>query len=93
MSIVEATPIPGTERYQVTEPIFSPDGRLIAFFTIGDRALERINVTGGAAQKVCEVEVVPTGIQWERNVIVFGQGGRGIMRVSAKAVRLRSWSV
>ena len=84
MSSVEATPIPGTESYEVTEPTFSPDGRLIAFFTIGDRALERINVTGGAAQKVCEVEVVPTGIQWEGNVIVFGQGGRGIMRVSAE---------
>ncbi len=82
MSETDATLLPGTESYEVTEPVFSPDGRSIAFFTIGEQALEKINATGGAPQLICPVEIVPTGIRWEGNVIVFGQGGRGIMRVS-----------
>ena len=52
MSDLEAKVIPGTEGFEVTEPAFSPDGRSIAFFTIGERAIERININGGAPQLV-----------------------------------------
>jgi serine/threonine-protein kinase len=82
MSEFGAALIPGTESYEVSEPVFSPDGRSIAFFTIGDQALEKINVTGGAAQTICPVEVVPTGIRWQDDFIIFGQGRNGVMRVS-----------
>ncbi|HEX3302284.1 MAG TPA: protein kinase, partial [Thermomicrobiales bacterium] len=82
MSDLDAKVIPGTEGFEVSEPTFSPDGRSIAFFTIGDRALERINTAGGASQVLCPVEAVPTGIRWESDGIVFGQGSKGVMRVS-----------
>jgi hypothetical protein len=43
-----AVPIPGTETPQgITNPVFSPDGRSIAFWSAGDQTLKRIPVTGG----------------------------------------------
>ena len=83
--ILEAKVIPGTEGFEVTEPAFSPDGRSIAFFTIGERAIERININGGAPQLVSAVAAVPTGVRWESGGILFGQGARGVMRVAPQS--------
>ena len=63
----------------MTEPVFSPDGQSIAFYT--DRALKRIAVTGGAAVTIVPADA-PYGISWGEDGIVFGQGGKGILRVS-----------
>jgi eukaryotic-like serine/threonine-protein kinase len=80
MSQLEATRIQGTEGFaRVTEPVFSPDGQSIAFYT--DRALKKIAVTGGAAVTVVPADA-PFGISWGEDGIVFGQGGKGILRVS-----------
>jgi Tol biopolymer transport system component len=80
MSQLEATRIQGTEGFaRVTEPVFSPDGQSIAFYT--DRALKRIAVTGGAAVTIAPADA-PYGISWGEDGIVFGQGGKGILRVS-----------
>jgi Tol biopolymer transport system component len=77
---LEARVIPGTDAGTVTNPIFSPDGQSIAFYQEG--ALKRIAVTGGAAVTVCPAEN-PFGMTWDHDQILFGQCGKGIMRVSA----------
>ena len=82
MSQVDAKRIQGTDRYaRVTEPVFSPDGHSVAFYT--DRALKRIAVTGGDAVTIASADA-PTGIGWGENGIVYGQGGKGILRVPAE---------
>jgi serine/threonine-protein kinase len=82
ISELEARAIPGTEISQgVAHPVFSPDGRSIAFWS-GDQTLKRIAVTGGAAVTICPADS-PFGVSWDTEGIIFGQGSKGIMRVSA----------
>ena len=83
MSEQDAKAIPGTEVYQaVTNPVFSPDGRSVAFHAISDQTLKRIAVTGGAAVTLCPA-AMPFGMSWGPNGIVFSQGSQGIRHVSA----------
>jgi serine/threonine-protein kinase len=77
--------IQGTEITQggVLNPVFSPDGRSIAFWSGSDQMLKRIAVSGGAPVTICKTEA-PFGISWgPNNQIFIGQGPKGIMRVSA----------
>ena len=83
MSDVEARAIPGTEtQIGVTTPVFSPDGRSIGFWSGADQTLKRIAVTGGTPITICPADN-PYGMNWAGDAIVFGQGPKGIMRVSA----------
>ena len=83
MSELDVKAVPGTGSYKgVREPVFSPDGRSIAFFAVVDQTLKRMAVTGGAAQTICAAES-PTGISWGPDGILFGQGSKGISRVAA----------
>ena len=82
MSERDATAIQGTEGYQaVTSPVFSPDGRSIAFHATSDQTLKRIAVTGGAAVTICPA-AIPFGMSWGADGIVFSEGSKGISRVS-----------
>ena len=82
MSELDVHTIQGTEGYQlVTNPVFSPDGRSVAFYAAADQTIKTIPVTGGAAQTVCPADT-PYGMSWGPDGIVFGQGSKGIMRVS-----------
>ncbi len=82
MSELDVKAIPGTEGFRnVTEPVFSPDGRSIAFYAVADQTLKRIAVTGGAAVTICPADN-PFGISWGPDGIVFGQGSKWILRVS-----------
>ena len=83
MSELDVKAMPGTERYQgVREPVFSPDGASIAFYALGDQTLKRATVTGDTVTTICQADS-PTGMSWGPDGIVFGQGRKGIMRVSA----------
>src|SRR6185369_7269396 len=83
MSELEARPIPGTENFQgVLNPVFSPDGRSIVFYAVSDRTLKKIAVTGGASVTLCSLELNLFGMSWGTDGIVFGQGNKGILRVS-----------
>ena len=83
MRDLKSTPIRGTEgRQGVLNPVFSPDGRSIAFWVAEDRTIRRMAVNGGAAVTVCTAER-PTGISWDASGILFGQGSEGVMRVAA----------
>jgi serine/threonine-protein kinase len=81
-SDLEARPIAGTVMSGFpANPVFSPDGRSIAFWASGEQTLQTIAVSGGAATTVCPLDG-PLGMSWDANGIVFGQSGKGIMRVS-----------
>ena len=82
MSELEGRPIAGTDGDTVTSPVFSPDGRSIAFWSRPDSTLKRVAVAGGRASTICQA-VGPLGMTWGRNGLVFGQAHGGIMRVSA----------
>src|SRR5262245_55566955 len=74
--------VPGTDSGAgITNPVFSPDGKAIAFWS-ADQTLKRVPVEGGAAQTICQA-ANPYGMSWgSDNMIVFGQGTRGIQRVA-----------
>ncbi len=90
MSETTTRRIPDTEYSQgsMGEPGFSPDGQSLVFFTATDRGfppngvLKRMNLAGGAATTLCEVET-PLGMSWSGDHIVFGQRSKGVMRVPA----------
>ena len=83
MADTEAHAISGSETAQsgVTNPTFSPDGRQIVFFANDDAALKRIGIAGGSAVTLTTA-TNPLGMRWENDGIVFGQNGKGILRVS-----------
>ena len=82
MSERDAKAIQGTEGYEaVTNPVFSPDGRSVAFYATSDQTLKRIAVTGGAAVTICPADM-PFGMSWGPDGIVFSEGSKGVMRVS-----------
>jgi Tol biopolymer transport system component len=84
LSDLEARAIAGTETTTGTtaSPVFSPDGRSIAFVG-GDRMLKRIALSGGTAITVCAVEGYPYGVSWDTTGILFGMSSKGILRVSS----------
>jgi serine/threonine-protein kinase len=84
MAEQEARPISGTDTPTpgITNPVFSPDGQSVAFWSGTDQTLKRIAIIGGAAVTICEA-ANPYGMSWGADGLVFGQGARGIMRVSA----------
>jgi serine/threonine-protein kinase len=79
---LHAAPIPGTESPQgVTNPVFSPDGHWIAFWSSADNTLKKIATSGGAPQTLCKA-INPYGMSWDGTSIFFGQGAVGILRVA-----------
>jgi Tol biopolymer transport system component len=84
MSEPEATPIAGAESPGdvATSPVFSPDGRSIAFWSGADRMLKRVPVGGGRAATICPADRNPFGMSWGPDGIVFGQG-KDVLRVAS----------
>ena len=84
---LETTPIQGseTERESINfmPPVFwSPDSRVIAFFTFG--GLKRMDRTGGLPRAVCEVPGVGVGGAWNTaDVIIVGNTSGGLVRCPA----------
>ncbi|HZQ55045.1 MAG TPA: protein kinase [Bryobacteraceae bacterium] len=70
--------LPGTEGFSY--PFWSPDGRSLAFHAGGK--LERVDISGGSPQVICNAPFIFGG-SWNRDgVIVFGSYG-GLMKVAA----------
>ena len=78
----EAKPIAGTDfGSAILNPVFSPDGQMIAFWQIADATIKRIALVGGAAVTICRA-AAPFGMSWTRDGILIGQGDR-IVRCDA----------
>ena len=79
---LEARPLLGSESSQVPPFFWSPDSRFIAFQGPGN--LEKIDVTGGPAQPLCEIRGNAVGGSWNSDgVIIFAEAPGLIMRVPA----------
>ena len=79
MSGLEARAIPGSEG-DVSSPVFSPDGRTVAFYSVGEGALKRLDVAGGAPVTIAKMGS-PYGLSWSDQDIVFSQFRQGVLRV------------
>ena len=79
ISGLDARAIPGGEG-DVSNPVFSPDGRTVAFYSVGEGVLKRLDIAGGAPVTIAKMER-PFGLSWSEQGIVFGQSRRGILRV------------
>jgi serine/threonine-protein kinase len=70
-------------REGVSSPVFSPDSKSVAFYSIGDGALKRMSLTGGASVTLATADN-PMGISWGADGIVYAQAssaGRSLLKV------------
>ena len=81
MDTLESHAIAGSELGNVFNPVFSPDGQSVAFWSQTDNTLRRLSVGGGAATRLANIEN-PLGMSWSRGAILVGQGYKGIVRVA-----------
>ncbi len=81
---LDARILPGIELGSGPLPFFwSYDSRFIAFRS-PDNRLKKVDVSGGPAQTICDVRGDVGSGSWNRDgVIVYGDVGGGVMRVSA----------
>jgi serine/threonine protein kinase len=80
---LDARLIAGTDRTS-TQPVFSPDGRWIAYWSSNDRKLKKIAISGGVPVALCDTSMIVLGLTWSSdNMIVYSDvGGGGVKRVS-----------
>jgi serine/threonine-protein kinase len=70
-----AQPIRGTANEDPIEPIFSPNGEWVAYWSgAGAFALRKIAVAGGAPLTLCPDTAAPLGATWRHGLIAFGNG-------------------
>jgi serine/threonine-protein kinase len=62
----------------ITNPVFDPESRWIAYWT--DGTLYKVAVTGGTPVKLCESPDNPDGMSWSDHRLLMG-GGKGIVSV------------
>jgi serine/threonine-protein kinase len=77
LSEPEAKPIAGTkfEQGQIRAPVFSPDGQWIAFVSSVPAHIRKVPVSGGAPITICDGCGPLGAMHWDRDGIVFAQGG------------------
>jgi serine/threonine protein kinase/Tol biopolymer transport system component len=64
------------------QPFFSPDGKSIGYFSVADRQLKKIAISGGAPVTLCAVTQL-LGAWWSAdNTIVYGQLPGDMMKIS-----------
>jgi Tol biopolymer transport system component len=87
---VAAQVLPGTE--DAVGPIWSPDGREVAFFSEGK--LKKIPLAGGAAQVIAQTATDVRGATWgPDDTILFASGTAPIHRVSSAGGSVTSATV
>ena len=93
LSALDFVIIRGTEGYfNVTEPVFSPDGKWIAFHTGSDQTIRKVPVEGGVALKVCD-SLDPSSLSWTPEGILFVEPGNAELAASASGGSLRHHGV
>jgi serine/threonine protein kinase len=84
MDALEARPVAGSDK-KSTQPVFSPDGRWIAYFSPNDLKLKKISINGGAPVALCSTSSpLIQGISRDsESTIVYADIASGVMRISA----------
>jgi serine/threonine-protein kinase len=80
MHELTATAIPGTEGVDPVEPVFSPDGQWIAFWS--NEQLKKIAAVGGTPVTLSPAQN-PYGMTWSGDRILLGQSRSGIVEIPA----------
>ena len=79
---LESEPIRGTLEAPAAplEPVFSPDGQSVAYFTTvsGGMVVKRVPIAGGTPIILGRVSGGPLGVTWRNHTIAFGRGAAGI---------------
>jgi eukaryotic-like serine/threonine-protein kinase len=70
---LDARELKGTE--QTNFPFWSPDAKSIAFLSISDRSLKRLDVLGGTPQKLCDAPEFEGGDWSRQGLILFSASG------------------
>jgi Tol biopolymer transport system component len=80
---LDARAMPGSENISA-KPFWSPDSRFVGFGVDGfPGALKKVDTSSGVMQTLCTYNGPFRGGSWNRdNVIVFGAGTNGIVRVA-----------
>jgi serine/threonine-protein kinase len=74
---VESVPIAGTNLGEgAYQPVYSPDGRWIAFYSPVDGTLKRVSPNGGSLSTLTQT-TNPTGMSWGAAGLVFARANRG----------------
>jgi serine/threonine-protein kinase len=80
---LEAKLIPGSDD-SPRWPVFSPDGKSIAYYSANDMKLKKIAIMGGAPTVLCDVEGFE-GMSWtEEDIIMYSGPQVGVKKVSSK---------
>ena len=83
MDAVASHPLPGLDDDGPTGVFFSPDGQWIGYWSVRDRQMKKIAVSGGAPVALCDAEP-PFGVpSWGADDTIVWAENQGIMRVSA----------
>ena len=82
---LEARPVTGSVGLLATEPMFSPDGRWIAFVSVRDQALVKTPIDGGPTVPICKISRdVFRGADWGTSDQIVYSASEGLMSVSAQ---------
>jgi serine/threonine-protein kinase len=81
---LDARRILGTDRNS-REPVFSPDGQWIAYWSQIEQKLKKIAISGGVPVVLCDTSITFGGLSWSSdNTIVYGDAlGGGVKRISS----------
>ncbi|MBN1833209.1 MAG: serine/threonine-protein kinase [Deltaproteobacteria bacterium] len=81
---LDARLVTGTDQNS-TQPVFSPDGKWIAYWSANDQKLKKIAISGGVPVVLCDKGQSVIGLSWSSdNTIVYSDVmGGGVKRVSA----------
>jgi serine/threonine-protein kinase len=81
---LDARPVPGAVAPSLL-PFFSSDGQWLGFYSVTDRALKKVAVSGGTALAICTLDNAPFSATWDGDAILLAMPPprAGIMRVSA----------
>jgi serine/threonine protein kinase len=88
VSSTETSTIPGAD--SALAPVFSPDGKWLAFWMFRDRTLKKMELSGGPPITLAPAPVAPSSLSWEGNTLVYA-GTRGVFAVSASGGNPEVW--
>ena len=88
LSGAQSYPIPGTAG--ALNPVFSPDGKWMAFWDFNDRSLKKMAFSGGAPVTLTRLPIAPSSLSWEADTLAYASTG-GILAVPASGGNPEVW--